>query len=168
MIELILTFFYTGKIKKAPGTFGSLSALLLWFLLTKLFFTQNISLTSQNIFWGLFLISILFFGIFTIKIYSKKFKTIDHGSIVLDEVLGQIIALQMTFNFIHHDYFSNNFLILNHLLFCFISFRFLDIKKPLFIGWCDKNLKNSFGVMFDDLLCGLIVGGIGILLSFLI
>jgi phosphatidylglycerophosphatase A len=162
MIEFILTFFYSGKIKKAPGTFGSMAAILFWFLLSKLFFINKISLHNQNIFWIIFLIAILLFGIFTIKKYTWQFRIIDHKSIVLDEVLGQIIALQMVFNFIYRGYFSNHILIAKHLIFCFVLFRFLDITKPLFIGWCDRNLKNPFGVMFDDLLCGLIVGGLGI------
>ncbi len=163
MNELILTFFYSGKAKKAPGTFGSAAALGFWFLLSY-FFASKISLTNQNIFWGIFLILILIYGSLFIKNYAKKFGQIDHKSIVLDEVLGQVLALQISFNFIKQDYFSDNILIAEHLLFCFIFFRFFDITKPLFIGWCDRNLKNGFGVMFDDLLCGIIAGIITVFL----
>ena len=161
MRELILTFFYSGKALKAPGTFGSMAALIFWFLLTKLFFLREISLFNQNIFWIIFLIAIFFYGIFNIATYAKKFNQIDHSSIVLDEVVGQVLALQITFNLIADNYFSQNSLIIKHLIFCFVLFRFFDITKPSIIGWCDKNLKNGFGVMFDDLLCGLIVGLLG-------
>jgi len=164
MREFILTFCYSGKIKKAPGTFGSLASLIFWFFIAKFFSTQEISLFIQNIFWIIFLIAIFLYGIFNIKNYSKKFGQIDHSSIVLDEVLGQVLALQITFNLIANNYFLQSDLIIKHLLFCFILFRFFDIKKPSIIGWCDKNLKNSFGVMFDDLLCGALVALIGILI----
>ncbi len=153
--ELLLTFFYSGKAKKAPGTFGSAAALMFWFCLNWIFFKTEVSLLNQNIFWGFFLFSIFFYGCFAIKNYAKKVGEIDHSSIVLDEVVGQILPLQITFNLIVTDYFFKNDLIAKHLLFCFILFRLLDIKKPLLIGWCDRNLKNGFGVMFDDLLCGI-------------
>jgi len=159
--EIILTFFYIGKIKKAPGTFGSIGAVAFWFFLNKYFFIKEISLTNQNIFWGIFLLSILLYGSYAIKFYAKKTKEIDHKSIVLDEVLGQILALQMSFSFISKNYFLENNLITIHLILSFIAFRFFDIRKPFFIGYCDRHFKSGFGVMFDDLLCGIIVGIIG-------
>lgn len=162
MIEFILTFGYVGKIRKAPGTFGSLAAVGFWFFLSKWFFLKKIPFFYQNVFWGVFLIAIFLFGLFTIRNYALQFRKIDHGSIVLDEVLGQIMALQIIFNFVHRYYFSNNLVMTKHLLFCFILFRFFDIVKPSFIGWCDRKLKNSFGVMFDDMLCGLVVALLGV------
>ena len=164
--ELILTFFYLGKSKKAPGTVGSIGSVALWFFLTKWFFSQEISIANQNIFWTIFLIVIFLYGIFAIPIYAKKTGEIDHGSIVLDEVLGQVLALQATFFFIHENYFSQPNLILTHLFFSFVLFRFFDIKKPSVIGYCDRNFKTGFGVMFDDLLCGLVVAVIGIVIIF--
>ncbi len=77
MNELILTFFYSGKAKKAPGTFGSATALGFWFLLSY-FFADKISLVNQNIFWVIFLIAILIYGCFFIKNYAAKFGQIDH------------------------------------------------------------------------------------------
>ncbi len=167
MNELILTFFYSGKAKKAPGTFGSLASLIFWFVIAKIFFNQEISLQTQNIFWGIFLLVIFIYGWLAIPFYAKKFKTIDHGSIVLDEVVGQVFALQFTFNLIYENYFLQNNLIFWHLILSFAFFRFLDIKKPLFIGWCDRNLKNGFGVMFDDLLCGIVIAGLALIFYFL-
>lgn len=158
MREFILTFCYSGLAKKAPGTVGSLLSLVLWFLIAKLFALQEISLIYQNIFWAIFLVFGFFYGVFSSEAYSKKFGQIDHSSITLDEAVGQILALQISFNLIIDNYFLQNDLILKHLLISFVLFRFLDIRKPLFIGWCDRNLKNGFGVMFDDLLCGLIAG----------
>lgn len=160
--EILLTFFFTGKAKKAPGTFGSLAALLLWILVNGIFFNHQIALIWQNIFWTIFLTSAFFYGIFATPLYTKKFAEIDHQSIVLDEVVGQIFALQATFFLLHENYFSQSKIMITHLLFCFIAFRFFDIKKPLFIGYCDRNFKSGFGVMFDDLLSGIVTALIGL------
>lgn len=159
--EFILTFFYCGKSKKAPGTVGSLGAVIFWFIVTKCFYAHQVPLFLQNIFWGIFLIAILVYGIFAIPNYAKQFGQIDHQTIVLDEVLGQIFALQFIFSLIHQNYFLLSDIMIFHLFFCFALFRFFDITKPSFIGHFDKNLKTGFGVMFDDLLCGIVVAGLG-------
>lgn len=166
--ELLLTFFYFGKAKKAPGTVGSLASLFFWFFLTCYFFNNEIPLIAQNIFWVIFLTITFIYGCIASPIYAKQFKQIDHQTIVIDETVGQIIALQVTFSMIYPIYFLHLPLIAAHLIFCFTAFRFFDIKKPLFIGYCDRHFKNGFGVMFDDLLCGIITAIIGAaLLSFL-
>ncbi len=156
--EFFLTFLYFGKAKKAPGTFGSFASLLFWLGITATFFNHQISLLTQNIFWGIFLITAFIYGCFASPIYAKQFGEIDHGSIVLDETVGQILALQISFHFISEDYFSQTKLIAAHLFLSFVLFRFLDIKKPLFIGYCDRNFKSGFGVMFDDLISGILAG----------
>jgi phosphatidylglycerophosphatase A len=161
MREFLLTFFYFGKIKKAPGTFGSLAALVFWFFVTKSFHDQKISLLLQNIFWLSFLVLIFIYGCLAIPIYSVKTGEMDHKSIVLDEVLGLIFSLQITFFLLHEKYFLEEKLIIPHLIFCFVFFRILDIAKPSFIGYADRNFKNGFGVMFDDLLCGIVVAVLG-------
>jgi phosphatidylglycerophosphatase A len=53
------------------------------------------------------------------EIYAAKFGEIDHPSIVLDEVVGQIIALQIGFSFYHDNYFSLKFAGI-HILISFI------------------------------------------------
>ncbi len=163
MREILLTFFFSGKIKKAPGTFGSLAALTFWFFITKYFSNAEISLTNQTIFWGFFLILSFVYGMIASPGYAKKFGQIDHQSIVLDEVVGQVIALQATFLLLYENYFSQKKIIALHLIFCFCTFRFFDIKKPYFIGYIDRNFKNGFGVMFDDLVSGIIAALIGII-----
>lgn len=157
MREILLTFFYSGKAKKAPGTCGSIATVFLWIIATCIFSKLEIALYVQNIFWIIFLVSAFLYGILNSEIYAAQFGEIDHPSIVLDEVVGQIIALHIGFIFYYDDYFVTNFA-LAHILISFILFRFLDIKKPLFIGYFDRNLKNGFGVMFDDLVSGVIAG----------
>ena len=161
--EFFLTFFYFGKAPKAPGTVGSFVTVLFWLCFTTLFCGFGVSLLAQNIFWASFLVISFAYGCFASETYSKQFNQIDHQSIVLDEVVGQALALQLSFIAIHQNYFLEPKLIFLHLLLCFALFRFFDIKKPSFIGYADRNFKNGFGVMFDDLLSGIIAGIICIL-----
>lgn len=156
MQEFILTFFYSGKAKKAPGTCGSAASVIFWLLLSYLFYKSDITLFWQNIFWLFFLSAAFFYGVVFAGKYSAKLGTDDHQSIVLDEMVGQIITLQISYFFLEQDsyFFSNQLLF--HVLASFILFRFFDIKKPLFIGYCDRNFKNGFGVMFDDLVSGIV------------
>lgn len=156
--EFILTFFYCGKFPKASGTFGSAVSLLFWLCFTIIFCGLEIPLFTQNIFWTIFLILSFSYGCIASPLYAKQFGNVDHGSIVLDEVVGQVIALQMSFVFLYQNYFGQTQLILSHLLMCFVLFRFFDIKKPSVIGCADRNFKNGFGVMFDDLLSGILAG----------
>lgn len=160
--EIILTFFYSGKAKFAPGTFGSLAAILFWFAVNLVFFNEQISLFYQNIFWLLFLSFSFFYSLKAIKDYAKKTGEIDHKSVVIDEVIGIIIPLQLLFLPFDTSYFFNIKIITIHLSFCFILFRFFDIKKPLFIGYIDRNIKTPFGVILDDVACGLLVLIIGL------
>ncbi len=155
--EFFLTFGYFGKAKKAPGTFGSVAALLFWLGITATFFNYQIPLLTQNIFWAIFLLTAFIYGCWASPIYARQFGEVDHQSIVLDEVVGQILALQLSFIVIK-NYFAQDFLISWHLILCLALFRFFDIKKPGFIGYCDRNFKSGFGVMFDDLLSGIIAG----------
>src|SRR3989344_1161000 len=149
--KFFLTFCYIGKIKKAPGTFGSVASVILWFFVVGCFASQQISLLWQYSFCAVFLAVIVSCSLFAIPVYAKKIGEIDHKSIVADEVVGQIIALQLPFFLIYGD---DNFLP-EYLILCFALFRFFDIKKPFIIGYCDRNFKNPFGVMLDDILAGI-------------
>jgi phosphatidylglycerophosphatase A len=170
--EFILTFGYLGNAKKAPGTFGSIGGLLFWLIFTKLFFTQNFSILFQNFLWILIVIIMTIFAVKKIDFYvehlTKRIKNknqeIDNQTIVLDEVVGQIIALQISLNFIGENYFSQPVIMIIHLFLSLILFRFFDIKKPWIIGIIDRKMKNSFGVMFDDILCGIIAGCLSLLI----
>lgn len=152
--ELLLSFFYCGKIKIAPGTFGSFVAMFLWLTFSTLACGLSFSLVEQNIFWGIFLVIIFVYGCIATPIYTKKFNQVDHQTIVLDEVIGQILALQISFILVYETYFQEPILMNIHLISSFFLFRFFDIKKPSIIGRADK-IKNGFGVMFDDVLAGL-------------
>lgn len=152
--ELFLTFFYFGKFKTAPGTVGSVISLFCWLAYATVARGLGISFASQNIFWAVFLIAAFIYGSLATPKYSKKFNQIDHQTIVLDEVIGQIIALQISFALIHETYFQEPVLMIIHQLSAFFAFRFFDIKKPSIIGKADQ-MKSGLGVMLDDVFAGL-------------
>lgn len=152
--ELFLSFFYCGKIKVAPGTFGSFVAMFFWLAYSTIACGLSISFVEQNIFWGFFLLITFVYGCLATPIYTKQFKQVDHQTIVLDEVIGQILALQISFALVWHTYFQEPILMVVHLVSAFFFFRLFDIKKPSVIGRADQ-MKNGFGVMLDDVFAGL-------------
>lgn len=171
--EILLTFFYCGKAKKAPGTVGSAASVLAWLIITYVFSLCGIPIFWQNVAWGMEVLGALIYGTWAIPIYVQNLATlngknseIDHKSIVLDEYVGQVLALQITFTPLRQNYFADGNLIIAHLLVCFILFRLFDITKPLFIGYADRKFKSGFGVMFDDVLAGLVAAALGLILIF--
>ena len=66
----------------------------------------------------------------------------DAGEMVADEVVGMWIALFALPNAIWT------------LVLGFVLFRYLDIKKPLLIGYIDRNVEGGLGVMLDDVVAG--------------
>lgn len=157
--ELILTFFYFGKIRTAPGTFGSIAAATLWLGLTNLFGHFQLDYQMQHLFWISLIVAAFAWGLIGIRQYSLDRHEFDHKSIVIDEAIGMFIALELAFygnNLV--DFWSGLFF--GAFFFCFALFRYFDIIKPGIIGSCDRKLKNSFGVIFDDVLCGILAGGL--------
>lgn len=142
------SLFGVGFIKKASGTFGSFASFLLIIPFMEYYKINGI----------LFLLFISFIlGLFTINEVLKHTEH-DPSFVVIDEFIGQTI----TFLFVPT---------LNYwwiYLLGFILFRFFDITKPLFIGWVDKKMKNSLGVILDDILAGLIASIILWIIKFFI
>lgn len=140
MQKLFLTFFYSGCSKIAPGTCGSLAALIPAYLILK-----YLSIES------LFLLSFLIFLV-SIKIidkYEQESLTHDDKQIVIDEVAGLFLALSLS-AWASASYFS--------LILAFVLFRLFDIVKPSIIGKVDKKIKGGLGVMGDDMLAGFFAG----------
>ncbi len=167
MINDFITFFGCGKIKNAPGTFASFASIILWLSVTMFFIHFHFSQTFELLFWGLFLSITFFYSLILIPIYSHNLDDSDHPSIVIDEVVGQILTLCITYPFIREYYldkswFLTKIIMFTHMFLCFILFRVLDIAKPLFIGWVDENIKGPFGVMLDDIIAGIVAAAINI------
>ncbi len=132
--HVLATCFGVGSIPFAPGTWGSLFAVLLIY---------NIAFLQEWIILATVLI--VAFSWWVCVEVNKEIKS-DSSEIVIDEFAGMF----MTCMFINHDFIS--------LVFAFLFFRFFDIVKPWPISWVDKSIKNGSGILFDDLIAGLFAG----------
>ncbi|GAA8115553.1 phosphatidylglycerophosphatase A [Helicobacter pylori] len=131
-----LTLFFSGYSKKAPGTIGSLVALLLG--LPVLIFSAN-TLFLGAIFIGLIAIT-------QIDKEEEETKRHDSSYIVIDELVGMWLAMAISG------------LSLAGVILSFIFFRIYDITKPSLIGRIDKEVKGGLGVVADDALAGVLAG----------
>ncbi|GAA7278579.1 phosphatidylglycerophosphatase A [Helicobacter pylori] len=131
-----LTLFFSGYSKKAPGTIGSLVALLLG--LPILIFSAN-TLFLGAIFIGLIAIA-------QIDKEEEETKIHDSSYIVIDELVGMWLAMAISG------------LSLAGVILSFIFFRIYDITKPSLIGKIDKEVKGGLGVVADDALAGVLAG----------
>ncbi|MFP6158799.1 phosphatidylglycerophosphatase A [Helicobacter pylori] len=131
-----LTLFFSGYSKKAPGTIGSLVALLLG--LPVLIFSAN-TLFLGAIFIGLIAIT-------QIDKEEEESKRHDSSYIVIDELVGMWLAMAISG------------LSLAGVVLSFIFFRIYDITKPSLIGKIDKEVKGGLGVVADDALAGVLAG----------
>ena len=145
---LLVTMFGIGKIKIIPGTFGSLTTVIILYIL---FHLLNIS--SNLIFLGLIIIFIYSFS--AVASYTENSENKDPKEIVIDEFIGQSIPIYL-YEVSHGTEKSPNEALIFYSL-CFVLFRFFDIKKPFPVSFFDKNFKNSFGVIMDDVCAGLYV-----------
>ena len=155
---LISTFFGNGYISKIPGTFTSLSTLIILYILFEV-------LQFNNLNYILILYSIVFFYSFYAVMDSEtEFDNKDPRQIVIDEVLGQAMPL------IFIIYLSSknllNIPVEIYYLSSFILFRFFDIVKPFPVSYFDKQHKNFFGIIMDDIMAGLYTMLIIYLISF--
>lgn len=129
---LISTFLYLGKLPKAPGTWGSLGALLVW------------SFIPESLFFRFILLSLtLIIGFIACENTLKESDDPDPSFIVIDEVVG----LWITLLFVPKTIFL--------FILGFLLFRLFDILKPSFI-YSVQFLKGSWGVMLDDILAGVL------------
>ena len=145
---LFVTFFGIGTIRYAPGTITSLVTTVLLF---SLFHVINL---PNNIIL-IFLILIFLYSFYAIDDYIKKNKDKDPKEVVIDEVIGQAIPIYL-YEIAHGTVKSPQETILFYI-YIFILFRFFDIKKPFPVNFFDEKFKNSFGVLFDDIIAGLYV-----------
>ncbi|EPZ69587.1 phosphatidylglycerophosphatase A family protein [Helicobacter pylori] len=131
-----LTLFFSGYSKKAPGTIGSLVALLLG--LPILIFSAN------TLFLAAILIGLI--AIAQIDKEEEESKIHDSSYIVIDELVGMWLAMAISG------------LSLAGVVLSFIFFRIYDITKPSLIGKIDKEVKGGLGVVADDALAGVLAG----------
>ena len=125
--------FGSGLSKKAPGTMGTVLAVILFY---------GLMLMGQ-VWYIAGLVLVVLSGSWICGEASKKLGVHDHGGIVWDEVAGYLLTM----------YWAP--FTLQNMLIGFILFRAFDILKPWPINWLDKHVSGGFGIMIDDILAGL-------------
>ena len=128
---VLATWFGVGKFRYAPGSIGSLTALPLAWWLSNSFGSQTLLSVSVILF---------IIGVWASENYANNIGQPDPGSVVIDEVAGQLFTLC----FVTVDLWT--------LVAGFILFRFFDIIKPWPIYWVDRRIKGGFGIMLDDII----------------
>ena len=151
---LFVTLFGIGKIKKIPGSIASLATIFF------LFFLFHILNVSPNII--LFSIIIIFFiSLYTVQIFINDSQDKDPKEVVIDEFIGQSIPICLYE--VAHNVPKEADQIFKFYFIMFVLFRIFDITKPFPVSYYDKNFKNSFGVIMDDVCAGLYVVAILVL-----
>ena len=145
---LFVTLFGIGKIKLIPGSFASLATTLFLFII---FHILNIS--PNIILIGVLII--FFISLYAVNIFIKDLENKDPKEVVIDEFIGQSIPICLYE--IAHETTKEFTQVLTFYFIMFILFRIFDIAKPYPVSYYDKNFKNSFGVIMDDVCAGLYV-----------
>ena len=136
---LIGTFFGAGLLKPGPGTYGSISAVLLWYAAAHILHPSPISLAIGT---AIAAVAATLIGIPAATIVARESGREDPGHVVIDEVAGQLIALIA----IPADW--------QHAAISLILFRCFDILKPPPIRQLER-LPAGTGIMLDDVAAGL-------------
>jgi phosphatidylglycerophosphatase A len=135
----IATALGAGYVPRAPGTCGTVVGLLLFW---------GLGLSGLPIWLYVVMVCVVVaVGTWAASVTGKIYGEVDNQRIVIDEVAGYLItmiAARPT---------------LVGMLTGFVLFRFFDIVKPFPVDWADKNVKNAFGVMLDDILAGIYAWG---------
>lgn len=133
IIMALATGFYVGMIPKAPGTWGSLAALLPWFFLKDLPLPVYLTVLA----------TVFILGFFVSGSAEKILDRPDAGPIVIDEILGMFITLTLA-----PDHPAA-------WILGFILFRIFDIFKPFPVSWFDQRVHGGIGIMMDDVIAGI-------------
>ena len=145
---LFVTMFGLGKVPKIPGTFGSFATVIILYLFFHvLYLSSNLILT--------FLIVIFILSFSAVANHIKDNENKDPKEVIIDEFIGQSIPIYL-YEISHGTEKSPNEALIFYGI-CFVLFRFFDIAKPFPVNFFDKNFKNSFGVIMDDICAGFYV-----------
>jgi phosphatidylglycerophosphatase A len=125
--SLIATWFGSGLLPIAPGTWGSLAALPPALLIVWLGGP-----------WALLAASVVLFPVGTWASAKYAGRRQDPGEVVVDEVVAQWLVILPC--------------ALDPRLYplAFLAFRVADIFKPWPASWADKRIKGGLGIMLDD------------------
>ena len=152
--SLFVTLFGIGRISKIPGSIASLVTIIFLF-----FIFQILDLAPDLVL--IFLIVIFFVSLYSINQFIKNKENKDPKEIVIDEFIGQSIPICL-YEIAHEGSKETNEVLIFYSIM-FILFRIFDITKPYPVSYYDKNFKNSFGVVMDDVCAGLYVVAVMVL-----
>ena len=145
--RIIATWFGLGLLPVAPGTWGSLAALPFAYIITA--YTCPYALLFS-------IVALFFIGICVSDKVEDSAQIKDPGFIVVDEVVGQWIAL-LPLPFLYSFLDPNSFYYFSAPIaaVAFVAFRIFDIWKPWPVNYADKNFSGGYGIMFDDVIAGM-------------
>jgi phosphatidylglycerophosphatase A len=149
MRRLILLFasnFGLGYSPMAPGTIGTLAGIPAFFLLSHLAPAGR----------GAVLAALLLFSFWIAAEAGKIYGLPDDRHIVIDELVGYLVGV-VWFPFSWRTALAG-----------FVFFRLFDVTKPPPASWLDRNLKNGFGVVLDDVMAGIYTAVFLFLIHFLL
>ena len=129
----LATWFGTGLMPKAPGTWGSLAAVPFAYGVHQL--AGPVGLFAAA--WVLFAL-----GAWAAEEFRRRTGTKDPPAVVVDEAAGQWLALVPAGDDI--------------LVYAagFLLFRLFDIWKPWPVSWADRRIEGGLGIMLDDMIAG--------------
>ncbi|RMA82407.1 phosphatidylglycerophosphatase A family protein [Umboniibacter marinipuniceus] len=124
----------SGLIRPAPGTWGTISGLLVFVLLVNYL---------SPVVAAAIMIVLTVYGTWCAHRSAIKMRVHDYGGIVIDEWVGIWITLAVV------EPTALN------LVVGFVLFRIFDIAKPWPIGWIDRHVSGGIGIMIDDMVAGI-------------
>ncbi len=144
---IIATWFGSGLLPIAPGTWGSLAAVPFAYIIS--IYTCPYALIGGTV-------TLFFIGIWAADKVEKHSQKKDPGLIVVDEVVGQWIAL-LPLPFLHTFLDTNSFYIFSTpiAVVAFLAFRIFDVWKPWPVNYADKHIPGGYGIMLDDVIAGM-------------
>ena len=143
---LISTFFGYGYLTNIPGTVASAVTTIFIYIAYEI-------LDYTNLKFSIVFFAILFFySFYAVRDAESEFENKDPRQIVIDEVLGQWMPLILLLYLNQTDKISIQ--VEYYYIISFFSFRFFDILKPFPVSYFDKNHKNYFGIIMDDIMAG--------------
>lgn len=168
--SLISTVCEVGDIKYAPGTFGSLITFPIFLIINKAISMLGIQTLLALASLYLIIILLLFLlANWAINVYITTNKKDDPSEVVIDEVIGQLIAYMLPFlltvyyytDFISVMFDSSMISIITGLILIiapFLFFRVFDILKVGLVGYIDSHIHGSIGIIMDDVVAGFYAG----------
>ena len=144
---LISTFFGYGYISFIPGTVTSFVTTVFIYIAYEILGYTDLKFSI------IFFLLLFLYSFYAVKDSESEFKNKDPRQIVIDEVLGQAMPLILILYLSQNNQLSLPIEI--YYALSFIFFRFFDILKPFPVSYFDKNFKNYFGIIMDDIMAGL-------------